>query len=104
MLSLIIIKRTKDLVKTGMCKINEAPCQLQLEARRFIFFVLQGEWNGCVYSTDWFIVNFQSFSYSSIQTKSCTSEESHSVGFVCRDRRCSGFLSVRPLYRQNSIH
>ncbi len=36
MLSLIIIKRTKDLVKTGMCKINESPCQLQLEARCFI--------------------------------------------------------------------
>lgn len=65
MFSLIIIKRTKDLVKTGMCKINESPCQLQLEARCFIVFVLQGEWNGCFYSMDWFTVIFQSFSKKS---------------------------------------
>lgn len=52
---------TKDLVKTGMCKINEPPCQLQLEARCFICFVLQGEWNGCFYSMDWFTVMFPVF-------------------------------------------
>lgn len=38
MLSLITIKRTKDLVKTGMCKINESPCLLQLKARCFFLF------------------------------------------------------------------
>lgn len=41
-----------------MCKINESPCQLHLEARWFIFFFLQREWNG-FYSMDWFTV-FQS--------------------------------------------
>lgn len=32
-------RMTKASVKTGMCKINESPWQLQLEARCFTFFV-----------------------------------------------------------------
>lgn len=32
-------RMTKASVKTGMCKINESPWQLQLEARCSIFFV-----------------------------------------------------------------
>lgn len=50
MSSLIINKRTKDLVKTGMCKINESPCLLQFEARCF-FFVPKG--SGMVVSAAW---------------------------------------------------
>lgn len=38
MLSLIVNKRPKIQWKTGMCKINESPCQLQLEARCFIVY------------------------------------------------------------------
>lgn len=41
---------TKDLAKKGMCKVNEAPCQLGLEARCFLVF-LQGERNGFVFSS-----------------------------------------------------
>lgn len=35
-----------------MCNINESPCQPQVGAR--CLFVLQGEWNGCSYKTNWF--------------------------------------------------
>lgn len=94
-----------------MCKINESPCQLQLEARCFICFVLRGEWNGCFYSMDWLTVISQSFSYSSTKIKSWTFEECHSedvcthgswsVGFACRDPCCSGCLHSPPYRRSD---
>lgn len=53
-------QRTKDRVKTGMCKIILSPCQRQVEARLLLF--LQGKkkmkW---LFLTRWTFVIFQSF-------------------------------------------
>lgn len=124
---------TEDLVKTGMCKINESPCQLQLEARCFIFLSSKG--SGMVVSTAWTgLVISQSFQKN---LPVLQFEESHSagtycmkwsVGFVCGDTQASALsstsdpgaatasfyseelfttkspLSIRPLHRHNSTN
>lgn len=114
-----------------MCNINESPCQPQVGAR--CLFVLQGEWNGCSYKTNWFryfSVFSKVFLYNlrKASKKTFCAHLRWSVEFVCKSPCCSGIsnllicsrsyhclwyqrgtlynknqLGVRPLYRQNSI-
>lgn len=97
-------------MKTGMCKINESPCQLRLEARCFIYFVLQGEWNG-VYGLDWLTVILQSFPKKQKTNKKNNNnnklpvlqfEEIHSEDVCMLMRWSEGGLSIEILAAQAS--